>query len=131
DGNALFGGSLRIGHLYSVGSGGAPESLGLPEVLPSPLQALPALLLIAGCLFGELAQRLLDVFRRASRDGDVGQNLASYFAIVQGTERALEAHRRLDIGFRGFRRKGRSQEGRGIAQLFDGDAKAMQPLAVK
>ena len=52
-------------------------------------------------------------------------------AIVQGAECALQAHRRLDIGLgpsgrKGWRRKGRLQEGRGIAQLLDGDAQPVQ-----
>src|SRR5215467_7272519 len=66
-------------------SGGAPERLGLPEALPGPLQAPPAALVAGGGLFGELAQRLCDVFRRTSRDGDVGHHLAGHLAIVQGT----------------------------------------------
>src|SRR5437899_4794459 len=112
-------------------SGGAPERLGSPEILPGPLQA-PAAVFVAGAgLLGELAQRLVDVLRRARRDGDVGHHLAGDFAIVQGTERALQAHRGLDIGFRSLRRKGGLQEGRGIAQLLDGDAQPVQSLAVE
>ena len=83
-----------------------------------------------GSLLGELAQRPFDVFRRSGRDGDVGHHLASHLAIVQGTERALQAHRGLDIGLGGLGRKGGRQEGRGIAQLLDGDTQPVQPLAV-
>lgn len=52
-------------------------------------------------------------------------------AIVQRAERALQAHRRLDIGLRQTRRKGRPQEVGGVAQLLYGDAQPVQTLFVE
>jgi hypothetical protein len=57
-------------------------------------------------------------------------------AIVQGAERALQAHRRLDIGLRppggkGGRRKSRLQEGGGVAQFLDGDSQPVQTPLVE
>src|SRR6185437_3180019 len=103
----------------------SPEAPDLPERLPCPLQTAVPVLFARRRLLGELGQRPGDVFRRPGRDGDVGHHLAGHRAIVQGAERALEAHCRLDIGPRrpGIKRppgEGRHQERRGIAQLLDG-----------
>src|SRR5690242_9469021 len=113
-----------------------PEPLGLPERLPRPLKLVPSAF-VAGCgLLAELAQRAPDLFGRSGRGGDVGQHAGRHRAVVQGTERALQAHRRLDIGFRpgGIKTgsgEGGFEEAGGVTQLLDRDSQAMQAPLVE
>src|SRR5204863_4925526 len=96
--SAAFCVSLMITQFLLSSAEPLPEALGLPERLPRPLR-LAAASLGARCrLLGQELERLGDVLGGTGCRGEVGQHMARHRAIVQGAERALQAHRGLDIG---------------------------------
>src|SRR5882724_10257084 len=98
----------------------SPKAPSLPEILPGLLEPVATALAAGRRLLGEGLERPGHVLGGTGRGREIGQHMGRHRAIVQGAERALQAHRRLDIGPGPSGRKGRPQEGRGIAQLLDG-----------
>src|SRR6266545_6491230 len=91
--------SLMTSNPHPSGDGWpSPEFVRLPERLPRPLEPAAATLVAGIRLLGEALQRLLHVLGGTRRRGEVGQHVAGDRAVVHGAERALQAHRRLDIG---------------------------------
>src|SRR3990170_2059119 len=61
---------------------GLPEALGLPELLPRPLELAAATLVAGFRLLGDTLQRLLHVLRGTRRRSEVGQHVAADRAVV-------------------------------------------------
>jgi len=78
----------------------APKLPGLAEFLPRPLEPAAAPLAAGLGLPRQGLEWAGRILGRTGRRRQIGQHLGRYRAIVQGAERALQAHRRLDIGLR-------------------------------
>ena len=135
-GMRCFGGGLRVAHdssCFRVSGVSPPEALGLPELLPRPLE-LAAAAFVAGCrLLGE------GLAAAGSTSSEGRAAVAMSASIVGRPPRDRSGRRARPAGapsprYRAFasgRRKGRPQEVRRIAQLLDGDAQPVQALAVE